>query len=191
MIPEKAACFCYDKRYMAHDFESLRINSLDKSKVFDQAAKLLGDDGFEVIEQDEARPWGFFLSVNEQQAPHFIERFYEGIDLGGIDTSLPLRPKILGIAPYMRLSWQYHHRRNEIWRCLGGNFQILLSHTDAEEEQQLIMPGDTILIPQGMRHRGVGLDHWALVAEIWQHLDKTRPSNEEDIVRLQDDTGRK
>jgi len=29
-----------------------------------------------------------------------------------------------------------------------------------------------------------------LVAEIWQHTDPKHPSNEEDIVRLQDDFGR-
>jgi hypothetical protein len=36
----------------------------------------------------------------------------------------------------------------------------------------------------------IGLDQQALVAEIWQHTDPKNPSNEEDIVRLQDDFGR-
>jgi hypothetical protein len=42
----------------------------------------------------------------------------------------------------------------------------------------------------GERHRLVGLDQLGIVAELWQHLDPAHPSDEEDIVRLQDDFGR-
>jgi hypothetical protein len=41
-----------------------------------------------------------------------------------------------------------------------------------------------------MRHRLVGLDNWGVVTEIWQHTDVEHPSDESDIVRLQDDFGR-
>jgi hypothetical protein len=41
-----------------------------------------------------------------------------------------------------------------------------------------------------MRHRLVGLGDWGVLAEIWQHTDLQNPSDEEDIVRLQDDYGR-
>jgi hypothetical protein len=34
------------------------------------------------------------------------------------------------------------------------------------------------------------LDGWGIVAEIWRHTDVENPSNEEDIVRVQDDFGR-
>lgn len=44
---------------------------------------------------------------------------------------------------------------------------------------------------QGERHRLVGMDGWGLVAEVWIHTDKDKLSDEADIVRLQDDTGRK
>jgi mannose-6-phosphate isomerase len=36
----------------------------------------------------------------------------------------------------------------------------------------------------------VGLEDYAVVAEIWQHSDADNPSDENDIVRLQDDFGR-
>jgi len=36
----------------------------------------------------------------------------------------------------------------------------------------------------------VGLDADAIIAEIWQHTDAANPSNEDDIVRVQDDFGR-
>ena len=41
------------------------------------------------------------------------------------------------------------------------------------------------------RHRIIGTDKYALVAEIWIHVDKDYPSDEEDIVRVQDDFDRK
>jgi hypothetical protein len=37
----------------------------------------------------------------------------------------------------------------------------------------------------------IGLDDWGIVAEIWQHTDESNPSDEDDIVRLQDDYSRK
>jgi mannose-6-phosphate isomerase-like protein (cupin superfamily) len=162
----------------------------DKKEVFQQAARILLDKNFRLIDLDVTRPWGFFLSVDETQAPEFIKEFYGGIDLEGIDRTLPLRPKFLGIAPDKRLSWQYHHRRAEIWHCLAGEFDLVTSQTDDEDQTQRVKTGEVVSMPQGLRHRGVGLDSWALVAEIWQHTDPQNPSNEDDIVRVQDDFGR-
>ena len=50
--------------------------------------------------------------------------------------------------------------------------------------------GDQIILKQGERHRLIGLDDYGVVAEIWQHTEKNNPSDEEDIVRVQDDFGR-
>ena len=51
--------------------------------------------------------------------------------------------------------------------------------------------GELISLEQGERHRLLGLHDWGVVAEIWMHTDPSNPSDEEDIVRLQDDFGRK
>jgi hypothetical protein len=32
--------------------------------------------------------------------------------------------------------------------------------------------GDQIVLKQGERHRLIGLDDYAVVAEIWQHIDE-------------------
>ncbi|MCU0327251.1 MAG: phosphoheptose isomerase, partial [Spirosomaceae bacterium] len=40
------------------------------------------------------------------------------------------------------------------------------------------------------RHRLVGVNEWGIIAEIWQHTDPKNPSDENDIVRVQDDFGR-
>ena len=58
-----------------------------------------------------------------------------------------------------------------------------------DEHKQLII-GNIIQLKQGERHRLIGLDGWGIVAEIWRHTDASNPSNEDDIIRLQDDFGR-
>lgn len=40
------------------------------------------------------------------------------------------------------------------------------------------------------RHRLMGLDDYAIMAEIWQYTDVNNPSDEGDIVRVQDDFSR-
>jgi hypothetical protein len=45
-------------------------------------------------------------------------------------------------------------------------------------------------LKKGERHRLIGFETWGVVAEFWQHTDPTNPSNEEDIIRLQDDYSR-
>jgi hypothetical protein len=55
---------------------------------------------------------------------------------------------------------------------------------------EILNIGDTITLQQGERHRLIGLSDYAVIAEIWQHTDATHPSDEDDIVRVQDDFGR-
>ena len=50
--------------------------------------------------------------------------------------------------------------------------------------------GDQIVLEQGERHRLIGLEDFCIVAETWQHTDINHPSDEEDIIRVQDDFGR-
>ena len=67
----------------------------------------------------------------------------------------------------------------------------MTSDTDVETLRHILEPGDIIRLRQGERHRLMGLDNWGIVSEIWQHTDEKNPSDENDIVRLQDDFGRK
>ena len=64
------------------------------------------------------------------------------------------------------------------------------STTDEEGPLVEFPSGALIEFAAGERHRLVGLSETGIVAELWQHLDPNNPSNEEDIVRLQDDFGR-
>mgnify|MGYP001435745246 FL=1 len=51
--------------------------------------------------------------------------------------------------------------------------------------------GDIITFDIQERHRLIGLEDIGIVAEIWQHIDIKNLSDEDDIVRLQDDYYRK
>ncbi len=163
---------------------------IDKSELFNQIETELTDLGFTIDDVDQRRPWGGFFVISEAQAQNFANQFFEGLDVQDLKISGKLSPKILVVAPSKRLSWQYHHRRAEIWRVIRGEVGVVTSPNDDEHELKILKKGDTIRLVQGERHRLVGLGEYGVVAEIWQHTDSTNPSDEDDIVRVQDDFGR-
>ena len=145
--------------------------------------------GFKITNEDLNRPWGAFFYINENQAQEFSDHFFEGLDVNKLKISGKLSPKILIVKPNVKLSWQYHKRRAEIWQVYKGVVGIIQSPTDKQGPIEIFNPGDQIKLQQGIRHRLVGLKDFAIVAEIWQHTDSL-PSDENDIIRLQDDFGR-
>jgi mannose-6-phosphate isomerase len=165
-------------------------NTLEKSAVFEQIAAALKQENFTVIKQDETRPWGGFFVIDESQAAAFAAKFFPHLGMDSIRITNKLSPKILVVAPNKRLSWQFHHRRAEIWKILSGVVGVKTSLTDEEGEIQELQPGTFIQMDKGERHRLIGLDSWGIVAEIWQHTEPENPSDEDDIIRLQDDFGR-
>ncbi len=158
--------------------------------IFERLEQELTEDGFRFATTDFHRPWGGFFVIDESQADAFIEQFFPTYKKEDLLLGNKLSPKILVVAPQKRLSWQYHHRRAEIWRVVEGEVGVVQSDTDAETDMQTYEPGDIIVLKEGERHRLIGLNDWAVLAEIWQHTDPAHPSTEEDIVRLQDDFGR-
>lgn len=154
------------------------------------AASLLAKLGLSTIQQDLQRPWGGFFVIDESQTAQFAKNFFPEENSETLNLSGKLSPKILMVAPGKRLSWQYHHRRAEVWCCVDGEVAVATSHSDDETEKHILKPGDKIKLKQGERHRLIGQDRWGIIAEIWQHTDAENPSDENDIVRLQDDFGR-
>ncbi|SFG15635.1 cupin domain-containing protein [Pontibacter chinhatensis] len=161
-----------------------------KDRLFAELEQELQAKGFNIDKQDRTRPWGGFFVIDESQAQCFADTYFNGISVDDLKISGKLSPKILVVAPEKRLSWQYHHRRAEIWRVVKGTVGVVTSDTDEEGAQKVLNPGDQIKLQQGERHRLVGLQDWGVLAEIWQHTDAAQPSDEEDIVRVQDDFGR-
>ena len=158
--------------------------------IFSSVHSALEEQHFRIVDKDHNRPWGGFFVIAEDQAQRFTDVYFDGLDVSSLKISGKLSPKILIVAPNKRLSWQYHHRRAEIWRVIQGQAGVVRSNTDSENELEILKVGATVTLLQGERHRLVGLEDYAVVAEIWQHTDLDNPSDEEDIVRLQDDFGR-
>ena len=95
--------------------------------------------------------------------------------------------KILIVNTKSRLSWQYHFRRKEIWSVYKGPVGVIKSMDDIEKPIGIYQTSDIITFDIQERHRLIGLEDFGIIAEIWQHIDINNPSNEDDIVRLQDD----
>ena len=160
------------------------------NNFFNNLSKEVELFGFTIVYNDFERPWGGFLVIKENQAQEFSNKFFEGIDVSTLRIGGKLSPKILIVKPNARLSWQYHNRRAEIWQIYKGSAGIVRSNSDTENEMKVYTEGDQIILQQGERHRLIGLSDYSVVAEIWQHTDKNNPSDEEDIIRVQDDFGR-
>ena len=158
--------------------------------IFEKIKNELDTNQFKIVFIDQSRPWGGFFVIAEEQAQQFANQYFDGLELSTLKRGGALSPKILVVAPEKRLSWQYHHRRAEIWRVIQGQAGIKRSPNDTEGELEILNVGDTITLQQGERHRLIGLSDYAVIAEIWQHTNANHPSDEDDIVRVQDDFGR-
>ncbi len=163
---------------------------MDNTNVFDSIEKEVTQAGFKIDKQDRLRPWGGFFVIDETQAPLFIKTYFPHLSIADFAGYEKLSPKILIVAPRKRLSWQYHFRRAEIWKVIGGTAGVVVSDTDEETPMKKLSLGTVINLRQGERHRLIGLNEWGIIAEIWQHTDPNHPSDEDDIVRVQDDFGR-
>lgn len=165
-------------------------HDLTEQDIFRKVEQFMGEKGFTIVNKDSERPWGGFLVIDENQSEPFISTFFPQLSVDDFKGFDKLSPKILLVAPGKRLSWQYHHRRAEIWRVIGGNAGVVVSNTDEQTPVKTLLLGESVSLNQGERHRLVGLDQWGILAEIWKHTDPQHPSDEEDIVRVEDDFGR-
>ena len=164
---------------------------LSKQDVSTRLQKNLQNQGFTIVEADFERPWGGFVKIADSDTPQFLKTYFPGVPLPPTTEGATLSPKILVVEPEKRLSWQVHDRRGEFWKVIDGPVGAYLSLTDEQPDQpQVFENGATIDIPQGSRHRLVGLARRGMVAEIWIHKDSENPSDEADIVRLSDDFNR-
>jgi mannose-6-phosphate isomerase len=163
----------------------------NKDILFEKLGNILLSEGFNIVQQDMERPWGGFFVIDENQIKTFKDKFFTELDLDYVQLGKKLSPKILVVAPGKRLSWQYHYRRAEVWKLISGSAAIIRSDSDEQTEPVEMVTGELVRLRQGERHRLVGKESWGIVAEIWMHTDENHPSDEEDIVRLEDDFARK
>ena len=160
-------------------------------EIFEETEAELKELDLQIDSFDFNRPWGGFFVIEEKDAQKFADTYFNKLDVQSLKISGKLSPKVLLVKPESRLSWQYHHRRAETWRIVKGEVGIVRSFNDTESAVVNYKEGDLITLQKEERHRLVGLKDWAIIAEFWQHTDPSNPSNEDDIVRVQDDYSRR
>jgi mannose-6-phosphate isomerase-like protein (cupin superfamily) len=110
----------------------------------------------------EHRPWGTY------------EVLYTGEDC---------KVKKIIVDPGQRLSYQYHHKRNEYWTVISGNGEVRLN-----EDIISVNIGSHIFIPAYSRHTISNTSKIDPVVFI--EIQTGDYFEEDDIVRLEDDYGR-
>lgn len=162
-----------------------------KEKVFEVVQEHLGNLAIGINSVDSMRPWGGFFVIDRTSTDTFIQQYYPGYDIAKIKQyGEELQPKILIVAPDEILSWQFHYRRAEIWSGVFGPVGYHRSADDRQGNVHILQSRQVVQFDPLERHRLKGLTNWGVVAEFWQHTDPENPSNEDDIVRLDDKYGR-
>jgi len=111
--------------------------------------------------EEDHRPWGYYI-VLADEPDHKVKRIV--------------------VNPGQRLSLQRHKRRSEHWHALSGKAVVT-----RDDEEITLMPGESVDIPTGARHRIACLSD-----EPFAFIEVQRGDyfGEDDIERFEDDYGR-
>ena len=107
------------------------------------------------------RPWGKYFVLEDE--PHY-------------------KLKRIEVNPGQRLSYQFHHHRQEFWTIVEGEAIVTL-----DEEEISLKYGESIHVPQGAKHRIANRSENLVV---FVEVQTGSYFGEDDIVRLQDDYAR-
>jgi mannose-6-phosphate isomerase len=112
--------------------------------------------------EHDIRPWGEYF-VLEDADTHKVKR--------------------IEVKPGGRLSYQYHHKRSEVWTIVSGVGRITLNGEVNDYEA-----GQVVQIPLGMKHRieNPSTDENCVFVEV----QLGSYFGEDDIVRVEDDYNR-
>lgn len=89
--------------------------------------------------------------------------------------------KILTIKPKQKFSLQYHENRKEFWKFLDNPAKVTLGNKTFR-----VKKGEEIIVPKKTKHRIEAYSKPVKVLEI-----SFGNFNEKDIIRIEDDYGRK
>ena len=111
--------------------------------------------------ESQERPWGRYFVLHDE--PTYKLKRIE------VDTG-------------ERLSYQYHHKRSEAWTIVEGIGRITLDGNVKDYKK-----GETILIPQGVKHR---VENNGTKKLIFIEVQTGSYFGEDDIIRIEDDYNR-
>lgn len=144
--------------------DALLIADINRCQDVKLIVSKLGDINETRSHLKEYRPWGWYETIN-------------GNDHSGYKV------KIIHVYPGMKLSLQTHNHRAEHWVIISGTGKVTI-----DDNQKIISNNDYVFIPIGAKHRieNVGDSHLEFIeTQLGDYL------GEDDIVRYDDDWGRK
>ena len=112
--------------------------------------------------ESEERPWGRFYVIHNENN---------------------YKLKRIEVDPGGRLSYQYHNKRSEAWTIVEGAGTITLNGKIKQYTK-----GQTVLIPQGIKHR---IENKEINKLVFIEVQTGTYFGEDDIVRVEDDYNRK
>lgn len=104
------------------------------------------------------RPWGKYYVLADE--PHY-------------------KLKRIIVEPGQKLSYQYHHQRQENWTVVEGIATVVL-----DDKEIVLQYGESIFIPLGAKHRIMNLTKEPLVII---EVQTGSYFGEDDIIRLEDE----
>ena len=111
--------------------------------------------------ESQERPWGRYFVLHDEST---------------------YKLKRIEVDPGERLSYQYHHKRSEAWTIVEGMGRITLDG-DVKDYKK----GETILIPQGVKHR---IENKGDKKLVFIEVQTGSYFGEDDIIRYDDKYGR-
>lgn len=91
--------------------------------------------------------------------------------------------KRIQVNPGHRLSYQYHHHRQEFWTVVQGEALVVLDGVE-----HTVKYGESIFIPLGAKHR---IENRSSELLVFVEVQTGTYFGEDDIIRLEDDYDRK
>ena len=107
------------------------------------------------------RPWGKYFVLEDE--PNY-------------------KLKRIEVNPGHRLSYQYHHHRQEFWTIVEGEAVVVL-----DEVEHVLKYGESIFIPLGAKHR---IENRGSKLLVFVEVQTGAYFGEDDIVRIADDYSR-
>ena len=111
--------------------------------------------------ESEERPWGRFFVIHDEPS---------------------YKLKRIEVDPQRRLSYQYYYKRSEAWSIVEGVGTITL-----DGDVKNYSKGETVLIPQGVKHR---IENKGSEKVVFIEVQTGTYFGEDDIIRIEDDYNR-
>ena len=110
----------------------------------------------------DIRPWGTYYVIHDEST---------------------YKLKRIEVNPGQKLSYQLHNKRSETWVIISG-----VAHVTIDGNIKKYNEGDTIVIPLRAKHRVENKQNYKL---IFIEVQTGTYFGEDDIIRIEDDYGRK